>query len=336
MSFISDVTTALSNMVSKTIRAVSARALISQKVPPMLVDSILPSNSLAVAYGPPAGGKTFMIVDLAMSIATGRRFLGHATKQGPVVYIAAERSATLGKRAAAWLHAHGIVDCTEIAFVQAPVQLLNANEVGELRALLASLPQKPVLIVIDTLSRCMAGGDENGTRDMGAVVQALDHLRAEAGGATVLVVHHTRKSDETERGSSLLRGAADTMVAIKKNEDVVVMESRKSSDGAEFPALHARLVPQPTGSCVLVRLDDTTPSTPVPFVPSKRDILFLETLASAPKPLSGRECSKLAGISKTSGSSIKAVLLEQGLIEEPTRGQLTVTAAGHALLPRAA
>ena len=41
-------------------------------------------------FGQPASGKSFLAVDLAASIATGRAFQGLKTQKGDVVYIAGE------------------------------------------------------------------------------------------------------------------------------------------------------------------------------------------------------------------------------------------------------
>ena len=45
----------------------------------------------AVIYGPSGEGKTFVALDWALSVATGRSWQGKQTKQGPVVYIAGGR-----------------------------------------------------------------------------------------------------------------------------------------------------------------------------------------------------------------------------------------------------
>src|SRR3712207_1817312 len=73
------------------------------------------------------------------------------------------------------------------------------------RAPLASNDFRPDLIVVDTLARCMRGGDENNARDMGQAVEGLEFLKRTLG-AAVLVIHHTTKGRDTERGSRAVRG----------------------------------------------------------------------------------------------------------------------------------
>ncbi len=74
------------------------------------------------------------------------------------------------------------------------------------------------LVVIDTLSRAMAGGNENAPDDMGALIISMDRIRRETG-ACVLFVHHCGK-DEAKgmRGHTSLLGAIDTEIEVSVDE----------------------------------------------------------------------------------------------------------------------
>jgi RecA-family ATPase len=77
--------------------------------PPLrwVVENHIPAGGLAVLYGAPGGGKSFVALDLALSIAAGVPWLKvEPVMQGAVVYIAAEGSAGLAMRLAAWKAAH--------------------------------------------------------------------------------------------------------------------------------------------------------------------------------------------------------------------------------------
>ena len=108
---------------------------------------------------------------------------------------------------------------------------------------------QPVLIVLDTLARLMVGGDENSAKDMGLAIEGIDRLRKETS-ATILVVHHTRKDGQIERGSNALRAAADVMIECKKFDDQgdVVFECKKMKDAAPFKKATLQLEPVPVGS----------------------------------------------------------------------------------------
>ena len=74
---------------------------------------------------------------------------------------------------------------------------------------------QPVLIVIDTLSRALAGGSDAEALDMAAFIKNVDRIRVETG-AHVLIIHHTGKDPgRGARGHSSLRAAVDTEIEIK-------------------------------------------------------------------------------------------------------------------------
>ena len=68
-------------------------------------------------------------------------------------------------------------------------------------------------MVIDTLAAVAAGGDENTSKVVTAVIDCAKKIVAGCG-AHVLIVHHQGKNNDTERGHSSLRGAVDTSVQI--------------------------------------------------------------------------------------------------------------------------
>lgn len=192
----------------------SRSALTSSTRP--LVKGLLDQGAMTVLYGESNTGKTFVAMDLAFHIAAGMAWGGRRVAKMAVVYVAAEGGAGARKRAAA-LHARFGTKAEDVPFffLLAPVNLLRAD--ADLAPLIESIQAIGLvvgLVVIDTLSRAMAGGDENTSTDMGAMVKHLDAVRS-ATGAHLLVVHHTGKDRARgARGHSLLRAATDTEIEI--------------------------------------------------------------------------------------------------------------------------
>ncbi len=78
---------------------------------------------------------------------------------------------------------------------------------------------KCALVVVDTLARAFAGGNENDNRDMGGFVKNVDRIRR-ALGTAVLIVHHAGKNAAAgARGHSSLRAATDTEIEIVNGTD---------------------------------------------------------------------------------------------------------------------
>jgi RecA-family ATPase len=64
------------------------------------------------------------------------------------------------------------------------------------------------LVIVDTLSRAMAGGNENSPEDMTAIVGNCDRIRA-ATGAHVCIVHHSGKDEARGRARAQFLAGRD-------------------------------------------------------------------------------------------------------------------------------
>jgi AAA domain len=186
-----------------------------------LVEDLLDQQTFSMAYGKTNTGKTFLLLDIAFHIATGRPWNGKATSQGLVVYVAAEGGRGILKRIAALKHHYKEEGNPALAVIPCAVNLLNSKK--DMAALVAAIkgaeavygcPTK--LVIIDTLSRALAGGDEHGPKDMGEFIKNIDKLRKETN-AAFLVVHHTGKDEaKGARGWSGVTAAIDTELEVSK------------------------------------------------------------------------------------------------------------------------
>src|SRR5262245_25661203 len=59
-------------------------------MPNYLIKGVIPRAGLAVIWGPPKCGKSFLTFDLTMHIALGWPYRGRRVQQGPVIYLALE------------------------------------------------------------------------------------------------------------------------------------------------------------------------------------------------------------------------------------------------------
>ncbi|MEW5929209.1 MAG: helicase RepA family protein [Gemmatimonadota bacterium] len=285
--------------------------------PTWLIEGIIPEAGFAELHGPPGTYKSFLAVDLAMSVATGCEWAGRAVKQGPVVYVAAEGASGYKLRVPSWRSAKGTEDGAAFHLFPDPVQLLDSREVERFLSLLREKNVDPVLIVVDTLSRCFVGEDENSAKSMSLLVGAVDRLRRETG-ATVLLIHHTNKTGKAERGSIALRGAVDMLMAITRSADSITLRCLKMKDAPEFTPMHFRfeeygvsgvLVPLTKGP-VNGREDSGHELT-------ERDLLCHEVLPMT--PLTHGEWKRLAkeaGIPPGSFDRHRTAVLNAGLVTQ--------------------
>lgn len=183
-----------------------------------LIKGVIGSGAMSVVYGPSNSGKTFFALDVAFHIATETPWRGRRVHGAPVLYLAAEGGRGVLNRVAALKSETGVCD-VPLAVKRAGLDLLHQEAdlqtvYNLAKAVQARKPEAPVLIVIDTLSRVMAGGDENSAADMTALIRNIDAIR-EATGAHIMLVHHTGKDTARgARGHSSLRAATDTEIEV--------------------------------------------------------------------------------------------------------------------------
>lgn len=194
-----------------------------------LVQGLLDQGTLSVIYGPSNAGKTFVVLNLAFHIATGLPWGGMKTTRGTALYIAAEGGPGARKRARALQKRFGQEGHdVDIEFVLSTINLLDPK--ADLEPLIATMNDlaaagRPVVfLVIDTFSRVFAGGEENGSTDMGTMVAHFDRIR-QATAAHVCIVHHSGKQiAKGARGHSLLRAATDTEIEVVPGHIVVTKQ----------------------------------------------------------------------------------------------------------------
>jgi phage/plasmid primase-like uncharacterized protein len=207
-----------------------------------VVDDYIEADSLAQVFGDPGGGKSFVAIDLACCVATGKPWHGHDVKQGSVFYIAGEGHNGLARRLKAWQIGNG----TSLAGVplyksHRAAQLYDATEAAVVAEAIKELSAEanciPSMIVIDTLAR-NHGGDENSTQDMNAFIQHLDVYLRQPWKCCVMVVHHSGVADkDRSRGSTALKGALDAeyKCQLDSGTKTIAFESKKMKD-AEMPS----------------------------------------------------------------------------------------------------
>lgn len=187
------------------------------------VEGLLTEGGASVVYGPSNTGKSFWVLDLAVSVATGNRFRDEMeVDPGAVVYLALEGSHGVRNRIAALKKMGKLPEMAPFFLCFAQMSLLAPHDAARMAdtvkavARQCSLPCR--LIIVDTLARGMAGGDENSGQDMTRAVQAVDLIRAETS-AHVLIVHHSGKDEARgARGHSSLRAAVDTEIEVSRSE----------------------------------------------------------------------------------------------------------------------
>ncbi len=201
-----------------------------------LVHGLVEAGSLSIWYGAPGDLKSFLLQDLAVCVASGKRWLnnsvaassGLAVVGGPVIWVDADmgerRTAGRFKALAA---AYQLPDDTPLFYLSMPNPQPDLENAQHVRALIGLAQQHNArLLVFDNLGVMIGQTDENGA----AVQRPMTGFRslAEATGAAVIIVHHQRKATggagrlgDTLRGHSSIEAKLDVALLVRREGDHV-------------------------------------------------------------------------------------------------------------------
>lgn len=201
---------------------ISAATLQNKELPELVyfVSGML-SQGLALLASPPKYGKSWLVLDLCLSIAEGSTFLGHETQKSSCLYLALEdtqrrlkdrmNKVLQGKRA------------PDNFFFSTSSKTIDDGLTEQLEQFLVQKPDTK-LIVIDTLQKVR--GVSNSKDVYGRDYQDMSILKtfADKHNICVLLVHHLRKGksegDPFDRisGTNGIMGAADTAFVLEREK----------------------------------------------------------------------------------------------------------------------
>jgi AAA domain len=191
--------------------------------PPSLVEpGLLPAQGIWFVGGEPKVGKSLLVANLALALAAGSNRIGFPVPAARRVLVCqfelplpqfVNRLLVMRRNLGPAADHHLLVD------TQATGHLLSAPQ-GLNHFVVAAQAAAAEVIVFDPLYSTH-DQDENDTRAMAALCQALLRLR-DATHAALIVVHHVRKSITREeigsafRGSSALHAVGDTYMLLTR------------------------------------------------------------------------------------------------------------------------
>lgn len=285
--------------------------------PDPLIDRVLPRHTYGILRGRDHSFKSFVAIDWACCLATGKAWQGHQAVQVPVLYIVGEGAHGLSKRVDAWEYAWGQTVTDDMLRIRKTA--LNLHQPGPaFDHLLAHIEQAGYgLVIVDTLRRVSGGADGNGS-EMGLVVDNLDRIRRATTNGTVLAVAHTDKGDNDTRGYSGIEDDADFVWAAKRDGEHLTLDLTKMKDGLD--GTRVLLVANSTlRSLTLSGTDgpaeiDTTP----------HQLAILDALRIVPSDsATSAEIRSVSKLAKTTYYEALEVLVRSGQVIKAKRGRST-------------
>lgn len=291
-----------------------------------LISGMLETASVSLLYGMSGTGKTFISLDLALSIAHGIPWMGRIVKQGYVIYVNTEGGRGLKKRLKAWYIEHEGLDPSP-NFNVIPWSLSLKDNMSDLIETIESLDEPPVLIVLDNFSMCAPGVNQNLQEEVTALFNPLHALASEYS-SHIMVIHHTNKEGDVN-GTMAFRNHVDFMNELKKDDRAdknspITLRSEKTRDDEGFKDIKVELKQVPlyvdeksmreVSSCVVVlsAAPAKTPELP-DNLQNMLDILGDEPKISATWE---RETIERLGIATATFNRYKTKLKDGGYIKK--------------------
>lgn len=289
-----------------------------------LVESLWGSDAVGIIGGEPKSCKSFLALDMAVSVTSGRpcldKFMPRRT--GRVLLFAAEDALHLVRERLDGICAHHQVDLAnlDLLVITAPIVRLDiASDREDLADTVQQL--KPVLLILDPFVR-LHRVDENVSA---AVVPLLAFLRElqRKHGCAVAVVHHARKgaanirSGQALRGSSEFHAWSDSSLFIRRKGDTLRM-SVEHRAYPSIPMVPLRIHEEPS-SLALVACDEPQEEAVDKRPPSERDRI-LESLRGMDRPTHTMELRKRCRMRTATLCSLLGDLVEEGIVVKTAEG----------------
>ncbi len=285
-----------------------------------LIEGLWTGQGVGLIGGAPKCCKTWLALDLAVSVASGTPALGRFSvrDRGPVLFYGAEDAAAhLRTRIETIAAARGLgLLGLELGLILCPSLRLDAErDRARLAATLAH--HRPRLLVLDPLVR-LHRIDENSATEMAALLAELRLLQRRYQLALVLV-HHLRKQSgpvdgQALRGSSDLHAWGDSNLFLRRRDRHLLLTAEHRTAPAPPPYM-LELAGETTPH---LRVVDPEPEDPQPTAELADRILA--ALAQAHRPLSRDALRQALGIRNATLGEILARLRAEQRIERRDGG----------------
>ncbi|HEY5659077.1 MAG TPA: AAA family ATPase [Myxococcota bacterium] len=295
--------------------------------PRWLVEALWTRAAVGFLAGQPKLGKTWLGLDLALSVATATPCLDTfaVPEQGDVlIYLAEDHPAGVRQRL------EGLCQHRALRLEQVPVHVITAASLRldldrDRQRLCDTLHHlQPRLLLLDPLVR-LHRRDENHAGDVAELLAFLRELQR-AHDLAIMVVHHMRKSSgahggQALRGSGDFHAWTDSALYLTARHDATTLTAEHRDAPAPEPlrlALRSRADGSQTHLHILnPALDNRDPH---PGQPPSLAMRVLDTVRAASRPLARTELRATLRVNNQRLGEVLAELKDGGVLSHSQRG----------------
>jgi AAA domain len=207
------------------VNAATLLADVNQVEPAEIVVGLIQAGTKVVLGGSSKAGKTWLLLYLALCVASGTKFLRWGTKKGRVLFLNFElQSSQITKRLRALTKQLNIDDLCNLVIWNLRGQISDLDAVMQ-QILKAAESGEYSMIILDPIYKLMAGKSENMAGGVGMLCQKLERI-AERTGAVVVYAHHFTKGNQKNKkpidrlsGSGVFARDADTIMLFTEHNE---------------------------------------------------------------------------------------------------------------------
>lgn len=194
--------------------------MLAMPEPQWLIEDVAQQRRSTLMFGKSNTFKSFLGIDLGLSVATGRPWHGKAVHKGRVLFVATEGSSGVGRlRIPGWYEHHAIPEADRANALLYPKEIgLDVKE--NVDALIQSIRAwgDVSLVVLDIFAGTMLGAEKDDEVSK-AWVNAIERIMRTTGAAT-LIVAHTGWADETRaRMHTHVWGSMDSRLLVEGDKE---------------------------------------------------------------------------------------------------------------------
>jgi hypothetical protein len=195
----------------------AAYALLDHPKPEAIIGDFILRKSVNVLVGESGDGKSWILLDLGVMVADGRKFLGFPTVQCRVGYFDQDMGDEfLTERVGQVLRGEEATAATPFLYCSMPN--LNLSEPAHALILQTWIEEYHLeLVFLDALIDFLGTVEENSATEMNPIFSNLRNI-ADKTGAAFVIAHHLNRAG-AYRGSSAIKGKVDTMFELSRKED---------------------------------------------------------------------------------------------------------------------
>jgi hypothetical protein len=285
-----------------------------------LIDELWAEQAVGILGGEPKCCKTFLALDMAVSVASGTPCLRQfpVRQKGSVLLFPAEDSLAVVRRRLEGICAVAGLPLASLPIDVITVPALRLDREADTKLLTNTVESiQPDLLILDPLIR-LHRADENDASQMAGLLSFLRHLQRTFQVA-IVVVHHARKGSgsgrpgQALRGSSELHGWGDSNLYLRRHKETLSLTTEHRA-AASRDDIRLQLTENDEGlSLSLCPSDDDqdegSASAAIPPVQRVHD-----ALTQARHPISLQELRKLCAMRTTSVCSALGELCERGIV----------------------